>query len=47
MGDLAETSVAVIEFLRSRGQQIVHLSADRPNLESIFLTLTGRNLRDP
>lgn len=44
--DLAGGTPAVLGFLQQRQLGIVHLSTDRPNLESIFLTLTGRQLRD-
>ncbi len=37
---------AVLILLRERGQRVVHLSSQRPTLESIFLTHTGRQLRD-
>jgi ABC-2 type transport system ATP-binding protein len=44
--DLTTATPTVLGFLQQRGQTIVHLSADRPNLESIFLSLTGHQLRD-
>jgi ABC-2 type transport system ATP-binding protein len=46
LDDLAARTPAVLSFLQQRGQCAVHLSSDRPNLESIFLSLTGRQLRD-
>jgi ABC-2 type transport system ATP-binding protein len=37
---------AVLVLLRERGQRVIHLSSQRPTLESIFLAHTGRQLRD-
>ena len=37
----------ILRLLHDRGETVVHLASDRPNLESIFLSLTGRQLRDP
>src|SRR5690606_37658947 len=34
-------------FLREFGSELQTVSIDRPSLESVFLTLTGRELRDP
>ena len=47
LDDLAATAPGVVLLLRRHGQGIVHLSSDRPSLESIFLAHTGRQLRDP
>ncbi len=44
--DLAGGAAAVLRCLAERGQTIVHIESDRPNLESVFLEMTGRNLRD-
>jgi ABC-2 type transport system ATP-binding protein len=45
LADLGGTA-AVLGFLSGRGQTVLHLESDRPNLEAVFLELTGRNLRD-
>jgi ABC-2 type transport system ATP-binding protein len=45
LADLNRTA-AVLEFLSQRRQTVLHLESDRPNLEAVFLELTGRNLRD-
>ena len=47
LDDQAAGIPAVVSFLERHGQRIVHISSNRPNLESIFLSLTGRQLRDP
>jgi ABC-2 type transport system ATP-binding protein len=44
--DLAENSPCVLQWLAARGCRPAHLSSHRASLESIFLTLTGRSLRD-
>ena len=44
--DLAEDSPAVLEWLAQHGYRIEHLSSERANLETVFLMLTGRSLRD-
>ncbi|MDR4947986.1 ABC transporter ATP-binding protein [Neobacillus cucumis] len=36
----------IIEFFITRGMEIRSLQEQAPNLETVFLTLTGRNLRD-
>ncbi len=46
LDDLTASASPILHFLREHHETIVHLSSDRPNLESIFLTLTGRQLRD-
>lgn len=46
VGEISENAPAVFEFLRGRGQKMVYFSSDRPNLESVFLSLTGKKLRD-
>jgi len=37
----------VLAFLAQRQQRFTHFATERIDLEGIFLTLTGRNLRDP
>jgi len=36
----------IIQFFINRGKEIRSLQELAPNLETVFLTLTGRNLRD-
>ncbi len=35
-----------LEILGRRGVTVLHVASDRPNLEALFLNLTGRSLRD-
>lgn len=44
--DLAADSAAVLQWLAQRGYRVQHLASERANLETVFLTLTGRSLRD-
>lgn len=44
--DLARDSAGILEWLAARGHRLQHLASERSNLESVFLTLTGRSLRD-
>ncbi len=46
MDDLAATSAPVLAWLAARGHRVNHIASDRANLESLFLNLTGRQLRD-
>jgi ABC-2 type transport system ATP-binding protein len=46
MRDLTETSPAVLEWLRAHGYRCLHLSSQRADLETVFLTLTGRSVRN-
>ncbi len=46
VADLTVAVPAVTAWLAQHGAQITQLSSARPNLESVFLSLTGRNLRD-
>ena len=46
LDELATGTPAVLGFLSQRHQTVLHLESDRPNLESVFLELTGRKLRD-
>lgn len=39
-------AVAVLDWLRDRGQVPVHFATARARLEDVFLDLTGRSLRD-
>lgn len=36
----------IVEVITSAGAEVVSLSAEKPTLESVFLTLTGKTLRD-
>ena len=38
---------AVLAWLSAQGQSYGHFVTERPSLEHVFLTLTGRSLRDP
>ncbi len=44
--DLAADSPRVLQWLVERGYTFRHLGSERANLETVFLTLTGRSLRD-
>ncbi len=44
--DLAQGTPAILNWLLERGHRIQHLASERADLESVFLTLTGRRLRD-
>jgi ABC-2 type transport system ATP-binding protein len=44
--DLAAGSPAVLQWFAARGYPVNHLASERASLESVFLTLTGRSLRD-
>jgi ABC-2 type transport system ATP-binding protein len=46
LDDLGAGTPAVVSFLEQHRRRIVHISSNRPNLESVFLSLTGRQLRD-
>jgi ABC-2 type transport system ATP-binding protein len=44
--DLAEDAAGILGWLAERGHRFEHLSSERASLEAVFLTLTGRSLRD-
>ena len=46
MDDLTRDGCAVLQALAAAGCKVRHISSDRGNLEDVFLTLTGRQLRD-
>ena len=46
LDDLARTTVSVTQLLAARGICMRHISSGRASLEDVFLTLTGRQLRD-
>jgi ABC-2 type transport system ATP-binding protein len=46
MSDLSHTTPRVLGWLSEQGRSFSHVASERPDLESVFLTLTGRSLRD-
>jgi ABC-2 type transport system ATP-binding protein len=46
MEGLASTGAAVLQALAARGVAVRHVASGRANLEDVFLSLTGRQLRD-
>jgi ABC-2 type transport system ATP-binding protein len=44
--DLSADSPAILGWLASRGHPFQHVASERASLETVFLTLTGRSLRD-
>jgi ABC-2 type transport system ATP-binding protein len=44
--DLATDTPGVLQWLVDRGHLYTHVASERANLETVFLTLTGRSLRD-
>jgi ABC-2 type transport system ATP-binding protein len=44
--DLLETSPHVLAWLRDHGYACTHLASQRADLETVFLTLTGRSVRN-
>jgi ABC-2 type transport system ATP-binding protein len=46
MRDLAEHSPRVLEWLRVNGVQYSHLASQRADLETVFLLLTGKKVRN-
>ena len=44
--DLSVGAPTVLRWLSDRGVSYHHLSSEQPDLETVFLTLTGRSLRD-
>ena len=44
--DLAADSAGILQWLVERGHRFQHLASERASLETVFLTLTGRSLRD-
>jgi len=45
-GDVPLTLTHLLAALQRHGAELVHLETDTPNLEKVFLSLTGRALRD-
>jgi len=46
LDSLAQSSAGVLALLASQGRTVRGIQSGRPSLESLFLTLTGRQLRD-
>ena len=44
--DLATDTPGLLEWLVERGHLYHHVTSERADLETVFLTLTGRSLRD-
>jgi len=44
--DLAADSPGILQWLVDRGHPFQHVASERASLETVFLTLTGRSLRD-
>jgi ABC-2 type transport system ATP-binding protein len=44
--DLSRDAPGVLRWLAEHGHSYHHVSSEQPNLETVFLTLTGRSLRD-
>jgi hypothetical protein len=46
VADLASTMPSVLQWFTDHGCAYQHVATERANLETVFLTLTGRALRD-
>jgi ABC-2 type transport system ATP-binding protein len=44
--DLSRGAPGILRWLAENGHSYHHVSSEQPNLETVFLTLTGRSLRD-
>ena len=44
--DLSDGTAGVLGWLAAGGQRFGHVASEAPSLETVFLTLTGRSLRD-
>jgi ABC-2 type transport system ATP-binding protein len=44
--DLSQGAPSVLRWLAKNGHAYHHVSSEQPDLETVFLTLTGRSLRD-
>lgn len=44
--DLGADSAEILRWMAARGLRVRHLASERASLETVFLTLTGRRLRD-
>ena len=46
VGDLSAGTPKILQWLVEHGHRIQHVASERADLETVFLTLTGRSLRD-
>jgi ABC-2 type transport system ATP-binding protein len=46
VGNLTEDTPKVLSWMQAHGYRYTHIASERANLESVFLNLTGRSLRD-
>ncbi|HVC20217.1 MAG TPA: ABC transporter ATP-binding protein [Vicinamibacterales bacterium] len=46
LDDVSAGAPAVLQWLSGTGRRCTHLASERGNLETVFLALTGRSLRD-
>src|SRR5580692_3300356 len=46
VNDLSREAAGVLRWLAENGHFFHHVSSEQPDLETVFLTLTGRSLRD-
>jgi ABC-2 type transport system ATP-binding protein len=46
MHDLSSGAPRILEWLVTNGHPYQHVVSERPDLETVFLSLTGRSLRD-
>jgi ABC-2 type transport system ATP-binding protein len=44
--DLSRAAPGILSWLSANGHSYRHVSSEQPDLETVFLTLTGRSLRD-
>jgi ABC-2 type transport system ATP-binding protein len=44
--ELTAGAPAILRWLAENGHSYQHVTSERPDLETVFLTLTGRSLRD-
>jgi len=44
--ELTTGAPAILRWLAENGHRYQHVASERPDLETVFLTLTGRSLRD-
>jgi len=46
VNNLSADTPAILQWLNDRGRRFTHVMSERPDLETVFLNLTGRRLRD-
>ena len=46
VGDLPADAPGILQWLSDNGHAYSHVVSERPDLETVFLNLTGRSLRD-